>query len=201
MSEAGSETDAITPVSLSALLGRAGNQNEMLAATPAVPRPDLRAEARAEGFAEGLAEAEARLGARIAELEAQLTDAQNNHSVLEQQYRQLAEAALAAMDNALADALSELAHAAATAVLAHEPQTSQATLRSLMAELLPGQTRGQLFLAPADVEQARALLPEGWTISAREGLPAGTVEAEIGASMLRTSLQQRLQQLLLEGAS
>jgi len=188
-------------VPLSTLLQRQPPAKSEAVPTPPVPAVDARAEAEAVGYAQGHAAAEAELMARIDSLEQALAEAGAQHQAAIAESRALLQAAVDAMDAALAQELAGLTFAAAKAVLAREPRPGEVTLRSLLAEALHGLSRGTLFFAPADLECGNRIAPEGWMVEARASLTAGMVEAEVGATLLRVSLQQRLQQLLPDEAA
>ncbi|MCG2841963.1 hypothetical protein L6Q21_13320 [Sandaracinobacter sp. RS1-74] len=160
----------------------------------AVPRPDPLADGWREGHAAALAQARPELEA----LQRALAESAARHAAELAEVRALALRLFEGLESLLARELADLAHGAARAVLATEPGVSLETLSALIADCLSGLAGGTLYVAPADLESARPLCPQGWALAPRDSLPAGTVEAESGPALQRQSLTDRLSALLGE---
>jgi flagellar biosynthesis/type III secretory pathway protein FliH len=151
----------------------------------------------AEARAEGWAAAEAELLPRLAALEAELAAAQAEGVAAANAKAQMAGAALAALESALAEAVAVLGVAIARRVLATEPAVDAQTLAGLVEDALAGLgsgDAGQVRMHPDDAPNAPAL-PAGWALAADPGLARGEVVAERGPALSGAGLALRLARL------
>lgn len=159
---------------------------------PSQPSPNLLLAERAQGDAAARDELLPLIGA----LETDLAEAEARHAAELQATRELALQLAAALETLMATELAHLTHAVAAAVLTAEPATSVETLAALVADAVSGLPRGTLRVPPDTLERARALCPGGWALEAREGMPAGTVEATAGPALQQQTLAARLAALM-----
>ena len=104
-------------------------------------------------------------------------------------------ATIAALDDALADALPPLALAVARALLAVEPSPHIiAALSAQAISALPPDSAGTLRIAPG---QPLPQVP-GWTVLEDASLPPATVRAELDCTRVTASLAGRLEQIARE---
>lgn len=163
---------------------------------PPTPSAAPLAQALEAAHAEGRAQAFEQQAAEIAALQAALEAARAEQATEATQCRDTLTSMARAMEATLATEVAALALAAAGAILATRPALQEATLASLIAEAAGGLPHGTLFVPPAQLPHAGALVPPNWQIAARDGLEWGVVEAELGPALQRAALGSRLEQLL-----
>jgi flagellar biosynthesis/type III secretory pathway protein FliH len=166
-------------------------------AEPEGPPPeDLRADELEAACAAVRAEVEGQLLPRIEQLQADLSAERAARTAEGAERARIADAALAALQQTLSDAVAGLALAVAGQVLAAEPQLGAQTLAALVAQALaqaPEGDSGTVRLHPLHVSAAPSP-PPGWRLLADPELAPGTVIAEVGPCLSLASIDLRLAQ-------